>query len=89
MESRMEKYYKDDLSTFERTKKNEKLYKDVSSQISDLDNLPIPDNANEIDVNGLKDIIIGIKRSYIHCHISSSIRRIHINNTSVLRRYRR
>ena len=57
MESRMEKYYKDDLSTFERTKKNEKLYKDVSSQISDLDNLPIPDNANEIDVNGLKDII--------------------------------
>ena len=57
MESRMEKYYRDDLSTFERTKKNEKLYKDVSSQISDLDNLPIPDNANEIDVNGLKDII--------------------------------
>ena len=57
MESRMEKYYRDDLSTFERTKKNEKLYKDVSSQISDLDNLPIPDNANEIDVNGLKNII--------------------------------
>ena len=57
MESRMEKYYKDDLSTFERTKRNQKLYKDVSGQISDLDNLPIPDNSNEIDVTNLKDII--------------------------------
>ena len=31
MESRMEKYYRDDLSTFERTKKNEKLYGGLSS----------------------------------------------------------
>ena len=27
MESRMEKYYKEDLSEFNRIKKNEKLYK--------------------------------------------------------------
>lgn len=57
MESRMEKYYREDLTAFERSKKNEKLYKDISSQISDLDNLPIPDNSNEIDINGLKQII--------------------------------
>lgn len=57
MESRMEKYYKEDLSTFERSKKNEKLYKEVSREISDLDNLPIPDNSNEIDMDGLKQII--------------------------------
>ena len=57
MESRMEKYYKDDLSTFERSKKNERLYKDVSREITQLDNLPIPDNSNEIDINGLKKII--------------------------------
>lgn len=57
MESRMEKYYKDDLSTFERTKKNQELYKDISGQISDLDKLPIPDNSNEIDVTSLKEII--------------------------------
>lgn len=57
MESRMEKYYKEDLSTFERSKRNEKLYKEVYKEISDLDNLPIPDNSNEIDMDGLKQII--------------------------------
>ena len=57
MESRMEKYYEQDMSSFERTKKNEKLYKDISKEISDLDNLPIPSNSNEIDLDGLKKII--------------------------------
>lgn len=57
MESRMEKYYKEDLSSFNRTKRNEQLYRDISSEISNLDNLPIPDNSNEIDINGLKEII--------------------------------
>lgn len=57
MESRMEKYYREDLSSFERSKKNEKLYKEVSKVISDLDNLPVPDNSNEIDMDGLKQII--------------------------------
>lgn len=57
MESRMEKYYKEDLSNFNRTKKNEQLYRDISSEISELDNLPIPDNSNEIDINGLREIV--------------------------------
>ena len=57
MESRMEKYYEKDLSLFERSKRNEALYKDVSKEISDLENLPIPDNSNEIDLDGLKKII--------------------------------
>lgn len=57
MESRMEKYYTDDISNFERTKKNQKLYRDVSGEISGLDNLPIPDNSNEIDIDSLKKII--------------------------------
>ena len=57
MESRMEKYYKEDMSNFERSKKNQMLYKEVSREISDLDNLPIPDNSNEIDLDGLKQII--------------------------------
>jgi len=57
MESRMEKYYKEDVSSYERSRKNANLYKDISSQISDLDNLPIPDNSNEIDIDGLKEII--------------------------------
>lgn len=57
MESRMEKYYEKDLSSFARSKRNETLYKDVSKEISDLENLPIPDNSNEIDLDGLKKII--------------------------------
>ena len=57
MESRMEKYYREDLSTFERTKRNQKLYNDISGQIDGLDNLPIEDNVNEIDVSNLKSII--------------------------------
>lgn len=57
MESRMEKYYKEDLSEFNRTKRNEKLYREISSEISELDNLPIPDNSNEIDINGLREIV--------------------------------
>ena len=57
MESRMEKYYEKDLSSYERTKKNQDLYKDVSKEISNLENLPIPDNSNEIDLDGLKKII--------------------------------
>lgn len=57
MESRMEKYYKEDLSSFERSKKNERLYRELSSEIAEMDKLPIPDNSNEIDINGLKQII--------------------------------
>lgn len=57
MESRMEKYYKEDLSSFERSKKNRELYKDISKEISELENLPVPDNSNEIDLDGLKQII--------------------------------
>ena len=57
MESRMDRYYKDDLNLYKRSKKNEELYKDISKEISELENLPIPDNSNEIDIDGLKEII--------------------------------
>lgn len=57
MESRMEKYYKEDMNTLERSKKNQQLYKEVSREISELENLPVPDNSNEIDLDGLKQII--------------------------------
>ena len=57
MESRMEKYYKDDFSAFERSKKNKDLYREISGTISDVENLPVPDNSNEIDLDGLKQII--------------------------------
>lgn len=58
MESRMEKYYENDLQVIPaRTKRNEGLYKSLSSGISELDSLPVPDNSNVIDADGLKEII--------------------------------
>lgn len=57
MKSRMEKYYHDDLSEFERTRKNADLYKKVYGDYQELENLPIPDNVNEIDITKVKKII--------------------------------
>lgn len=57
MESRMEKYYKENPEYYKRSKRNEVLYRDITRDMNDLDNLPIPDNSNEIDIDGLKQII--------------------------------
>ena len=57
MESRMEKYYKENPEYYKRSKRNESLYKDVYKDMNSLENLPIPDNSNEIDIDGLKKII--------------------------------
>ena len=57
MESRMEKYYKEDLSELERTKKNEKLYKEVYGNYNEFENIPIPDNSDVIDVASLKKMV--------------------------------
>ena len=57
MESRMEKYYKENPEYYKRSKRNESLYKNVYKDMNSLENLPIPDNSNEIDIDGLKKII--------------------------------
>lgn len=57
MESRMDKYYKEDIQNFERTRKNAGLYREISEEISQLDNLPVSSNADVIDINGLKEMI--------------------------------
>lgn len=57
MESRMEKYYKENPEYYKRSKRNEALYRNITRDMNDLDNLPIPDNSNEIDIDGLKQII--------------------------------
>ena len=57
MECRMEKYYKENPEYYKRSKRNEALYRDITRDMNDLDNLPIPDNSNEIDIDGLKQII--------------------------------
>ncbi len=56
MKSRMEKYYHEDLSQFERTKKNQNLYKEVYGY-DDEEFIPIPDNSDVIDANSLKKMV--------------------------------
>ncbi len=53
----MEKYYKQDLSQYKRTVKNQNLYKEVNENYNNFDNLPIPDNTNEIDIDKLKELL--------------------------------
>ena len=57
MESRMDKYEKDDVQELSRSKRNEKLYKQVYGSYSDLDYLPVSNNVSEIDEKKLKEIV--------------------------------
>lgn len=54
MESRMEKYYKQDLSQFQRVKKNNDLYKNIYGNDIDFTNLPISDNYVELKLSDIK-----------------------------------
>ena len=57
MESRMEKYYEVDIEEFQRSKKNANLYKEVYGSYGDFEDLPIPENTNEIDIENLKSLV--------------------------------
>ena len=54
MKSRMEKYYKQDLSEFQRIKKNSNLYKNIYGEYDDFNDLPISDNFVELDISDIK-----------------------------------
>lgn len=54
MKSRMEKYYKQDLSEFQRVKKNNDLYKNIYGDYDDFNDLPISDNFVELDISDIK-----------------------------------
>lgn len=57
MESRMEKYHEVDIEEFQRSKKNANLYKEVYGKYGDFEDLPIPENTNEIDIENLKSLV--------------------------------
>lgn len=63
MDSRVDKYYSNDSSDAEvissstRSGRNAKLYKQVYGKYGDLDNLPIEDNTDEIDMERLRELI--------------------------------
>lgn len=54
MESRIEKYYKQDLSEFQRVKKNNELYKNIYGSDDDFSNLPVSDNFVELNISDIK-----------------------------------
>lgn len=56
MNSRMEKYY-NEMPLTRRTSRNKELYKEVYGNYSSLENLPIADNTNEIDMEQLQEIV--------------------------------
>lgn len=56
MNSRMEKYY-NEMPMTRRTSRNKELYKEVYGNYLSLENLPIADNTNEIDMEQLQEIV--------------------------------
>ena len=63
MESRVNKYYSSEINSNEsvqatRSSRNAKLYKHIYGKYEDLDNLPIEDNTNEIDMEKLRELVL-------------------------------
>lgn len=65
MESRVKNHYINDLEQQEtsssrptRSSRNSKLYRNVYGKYEDLDNLPIEDNTNEIDMEKLRELVL-------------------------------
>ena len=65
MESRVKKYYAESQeqaiepsSHSTRSSRNARLYKHVYGKYGDLDNLPIEDNTNEIDMEKLRELVL-------------------------------
>ena len=64
MESRIKKNLIDKTSIDNkvletRSSRNAKLYRDVYGDYDELDNLPVEDNTNEIDIKKLKELVLG------------------------------
>lgn len=65
MESRREKYYTDDYNTSNissRSSRNARLYRQVYGRYKDLDNLPMDDNTDEIDMDKLKELVSNLNK---------------------------
>ena len=61
MDSRSDRYYTEnniDSIPSTRSSRNKKLYKEVYGKYNDLDNLPLEDNTDEIDMAKLKELVL-------------------------------
>ena len=64
MDSRSNRYYAEsdnDSIPSTRSNRNKKLYKEVYGKYNDLDNLPLEDNTDEIDMAKLKELVLSEK----------------------------
>ncbi len=57
MESRMERYEEINIDNCKRSVKNADLYRQVYGGYADFEDLPIPENTNEIDIENLKSLV--------------------------------
>lgn len=55
METRVDKYSSNEMSS--RSARNARLYREVYGKYDNLENLPLEDNTDEIDMNRLKELI--------------------------------
>lgn len=53
----MERYYENDIGEFSRSKRNASLYKEIYDDFDNLEDLPVSNNTNEIDISNLKSLI--------------------------------
>lgn len=57
MDSRMDKYNNTDIENFSRSKKNAFLYKEIYGNYSELENLPIDEHSNEMEISNLDSLL--------------------------------
>ena len=61
MDSRTNRYYEEldhEVVSSTRSSRNKRLYMEVNGGYSDLENLPILDNTDEIDMDRLKELVL-------------------------------
>ena len=65
MDSRSNRYYTENNidSTSTRSSRNKRLYKEVYGKYNDLENLPLEDNTDEIDMAKLKELVLSGQKS--------------------------
>ena len=76
MSSRTEKILENDemyTTELSRTNKNARLYKQVYNNYEDLDNLPIEDNTDEIDLERLREIVYDSQNTKEHRELKENL----------------
>ena len=69
MDSRTNRYYEEldhEVVSSTRSSRNKRLYMEVNGGYSDLENLPILDNTDEIDMDDDSLLKMGINQSKLH-----------------------